>query len=433
MTNKNIKVEKVKYKKPKPEEMCKVYDLGNGVIEIEIPKVRNKPYKNHCRRISKNEMVTEDGEIIEISHSKNRAENIQLFRKGIKYVYRLIMTNFSGTDSEKIVVLVCELKNDKELKTLYKDFGNFYSKLKRRIKKDLAYTIITLFINREKVIYELWIKTLDNSPLVIENEILQNIWNYGKSYVCDITDIRYQANYMEYTNGLEYYPAYCKLYRKSKEGITTPKPKIVPHAEAMTLVKSKNMEMIYGNAKSVSKTSGKGITYVVNHITYEGFMDKKYVKKKGEKTMQDYISENKKKANEILEKIETSSNYQDFADWIKLDYVAKDLNWLLVKTNTMTEYGSNVEDVQELINANISKTIANITTHNNFNLYETSSFRAIKLMTDTFEYIKEIFRQVSWTERDKQKIENMFDLAISIIKSTDIYIESQTPKNIEED
>ncbi len=433
MTNKNIKVEKVKYKKPKPEEMCKVYDLGNGVIEIETPKVRNKPYKNHCRRISKNEMVTEDGEIIEISHSKNRAENIQLFRKGIKYVYRLIMTNFSGTDSEKIVVLVCELKNDKELKTLYKDFGNFYSKLKRRIKKDLAYIIITLFINREKVIYELWIKTLDNSPLVIENEILQNIWNYGKSYVCDITDIRYQANYMEYTNGLEYYPAYCKLYRKSKEGITTPKPKIVPHAEAMTLVKSKNMEMIYGNAKSVSKTSGKGITYVVNHITYEGFMDKKYVKKKGEKTMQDYISENKKKANEILEKIETSSNYQDFADWIKLDYVAKDLNWLLVKTNTMTEYGSNVEDVQELINANISKTIANITTHNNFNLYETSSFRAIKLMTDTFEYIKEIFRQVSWTERDKQKIENMFDLAISMIKSTDIYIESQTPKNIEED
>ena len=432
MTNKNIKVEKVKYKKPKPEEMCKVYDLGNGVIEIETPKVRNKPYKNHCRRISKNEMVTEDGEIIEISHSKNRAENIQLFRKGIKYVYRLIMTNFSGTDSEKIVVLVCELKNDKELKTLYKDFGNFYSKLKRRIKKDLAYTIITLFINREKVIYELWIKTLDNSPLVIENEILQNIWNYGKSYVCDITDIRYQANYMEYTNGLEYYPAYCKLYRKSKEGITTPKPKIVPHAEAMTLVKSKNMEMIYGNAKSVSKTSGKGITYVVNHITYEGFMDKKYVKKKGEKTMQDYISENKKKANEILEKIETSSNYQDFADWIKLDYVAKDLNWLLVKTNTMTEYGSNVEDVQELINANISKTIANITTHNNFNLYETSSFRAIKLMTDTFEYIKEIFRQVSWTERDKQKIDNMFDLAISMIKSTDIYIESQTPKNIEE-
>lgn len=27
----------------------------------------------------------------------------------------------------------------------------------------------------------------------------------------------------------------------------------------------------------------------------------------------------------------------------------------------------------------------------------------------------------------------MFDLAISMIKSTDIYIESQTPKNIEED
>lgn len=433
MDNKNIKIEEVKYKKPKPEEMCKVYDLGNGVIEIETPKVRNKPYKNHCRKISKNKMVTEDGEIIEVNHSNNRAENIQLFRKGIKYTYRLLMTNFSGADSEKIIVLVYEISQDIELKTLYKDFGNFYSKLKRRIKKNLAYIIITLFINKEKVVYELWIKTLDNSPLVIENEMLQNIWNYGTAYTSNITDIRYQANYMEYTNGLEYYPAYCKLYRKSKEGITTPKPKIVPHAEAMTLVKSKNMEMIYGNAKSVSKTSGKGITYVVNHITYEGFMDKKYVKKKGEKKMQDYINKNKKKATEILEKVEKSTNYQDVANWIKLDYVAKDLTWLLVKTNTMTEYGSNVEDVQELINANISKTIANITTHNNFNLYETSSFRAIKLLTDTFEHIKEMFRQVPWTERDKQKIENMFDLAISMIKSTDIYIESQTPKDIEED
>ena len=433
MPRKDIKIEKTKYKKPKPEEMCKVYDLGNGVIEIETPKVRNKPYKNHCRKISKNEMVTEDGEIIEVNHSNNRAENIQLFRKGIKYTYRLLMTNFSGADSEKIIVLVYEISQDIELKTLYKDFGNFYSKLKRRIKKNLAYIIITLFINKEKVVYELWIKTLDNSPLVIENEMLQNIWNYGTAYTSNITDIRYQANYMEYTNGLEFYPAYCKLYRKSKEGITTPKPKIVPHAEAMTLVKSKNMEMIYGNAKSVSKTSGKGITYVVNHITYEGFMDKKYVKKKGEKKMQDYINKNKKKATEILEKVEKSTNYQDVANWIKLDYVAKDLTWLLVKTNTMTEYGSNVEDVQELINANISKTIANITTHNNFNLYETSSFRAIKLLTDTFEHIKEMFRQVPWTERDKQKIENMFDLAISMIKSTDIYIESQTPKDIEED
>lgn len=433
MTNKDIKIEKVKYKKPKPEEMCKVYDLGNGVIEIETPKVRNKPYKNHCRRINKNEMVTEDGEIIEINHSNNRAENIQLFRKGIKYTYRLLMTNFSGTDSEKIVVLVCELNNDKELKTLYKDFGNFYGKLKRRIKKDLAYIIITLFIDKEKVIYEVWVKTLDNSPLVIENEMLQNIWNYGIAYTSNITDIRYQANYMEYTNGLKYYPAYCKFYRKSKAGITKPKHKIVPHAEAMTLVKSKNMEMTYGNTKIVTKATENGIEYAVNSITYEVYIDKKYIKKRGEKTMQDYITENKKKATEILEKIEKSSNYQDVADWIKLDYVAKDLNWLLVKTNTMTEYGSDVEKVQELINANISKTIANITTHNNFNLYETSSFKAIKLMTDTFEHIKEMFGQVSWTEKDRQKIENMFDLAISTIKSTDIYIESQTPKDIEED
>lgn len=53
-------------------------------------------------------------------------------------------------------------------------------------------------------------------------------------------------------------------------------------------------------------------------------------------------------------------------------------------------------------------------------------------MLDTFEYIKEMFGQVQWSENDKQKLDNMFDIAISMIKSTNIYAETQTTKSIED-
>lgn len=41
-----ITIKTIKYEKPAPEQECKLYDLGNGVIEIETPQIRCKPHNN---------------------------------------------------------------------------------------------------------------------------------------------------------------------------------------------------------------------------------------------------------------------------------------------------------------------------------------------------------------------------------------------------
>lgn len=192
------------------------------------------------------------------------------------------------------------------------------------------------------------------------------------------------------------------------------------------------MQMTYGNTKLVSNTSEMGIEYGVNKITYESFVDKKYFERGELKTMEDYIEFNKRKKDEILERIENSSNYKDVGNWIKLDYVSKDLQWFITKISRMLEYGSDYEVIQEFVSTDIGNILANIDVTGHFNLYDTSSFRGIQLMLDTFEYIREMFGQVQWSEKDKHKLDNMFDIAISMIKSTNIYAETQTAKSIED-
>ena len=98
----------------------------------------------------------------------------------------------------------------------------------------------------------------------------------------------------------------------------------------------------------------------------------------------------------------------------------------------MLEYGSDYKAIQEFVSTDIGNILANIDVTGHFNLYDTSSFRGVQLMLDTFEYIKEMFGQVQWSEKDKQKLDNMFDMAISMIKGTNIYAETQTAKSIED-
>lgn len=228
-----------------------------------------------------------------------------------------------------------------------------------------------------------------------------------------------------------YFAPYCKLYRTSTHGIEKPIPKIITYAEAKVICKE--MEQTYASTKLVCKTSEKGIEYVVNSITYESYIDKKYIKEGGEKTMEYYIEKNQNKKTEILERVKSFSNYKDVGNWIKLDYVSKDLQWFITKVSRMLEYGSSSETVQTFIETDIGNILANIDITNIFNLYAVSSFKGIMLLVDTLKYLKEIFGQVQFSENDKQKIDTMFDLSINMVKSTEIYKESIFPKNIEED
>lgn len=220
------------------------------------------------------------------------------------------------------------------------------------------------------------------------------------------------------------------MYRTSTTGIEKPILKILPYAEARVLCK--DMKQTYATTKLVCKTSENGIEYAVNSITYESYTDKKYIKERGVKTMEYYIEKKEHKKEEILERVKTATNYKDVGNWIKLDYVSKDLQWFITKISRMLEYGVSDETIQTFIETDIGNILANIDITNNFNLYGVSSFKGIQLAVDTLEYLKELFGQVQFSENDKQKMVTMFDLAINMTKSTDIYKTSQTTNNIEE-
>ena len=96
-------------------------------------------------------------------------------------------------------------------------------------------------------------------------------------------------------SNLDYFPPYCKLYRTSAKGIKKPTHILINHADAMVLVRERNMQMTYSNTKLISNTSEMGIEYAVNKITYESFVDKKYFERGELKTMEDYLEFNKKK------------------------------------------------------------------------------------------------------------------------------------------
>jgi hypothetical protein len=204
------------------------------------------------------------------------------------------------------------------------------------------------------------------------------------------------------------------------------------YSEAQVLVK--NMEQVYANTKLVTKTSEMGLVYTVNKISYESYIDKKYVVGNEVKTMQDYIEENQRRKQEILQKIENQSNYRDVGTWLKLDYVSRDLETFLWKVNNMLEYDATSKALQEFINDNLGKTLANISWNaGNFNLFEISSFRGIQLLLESTSHLKEYFEQVQWSENDRNKLSNLFDYIVTTLKSTDIYVASQSTKNIEED
>ena len=179
-----IKIKTISYEKPAPEQECKLYDLGNGIIEIETPQIRSKPHNNTWRKINKYEMVnTEDGEIIETKQSTNRVEsNLSRFKKQKKYVFRLLLNNFEEKENNKIIVLIFE-NNVSDLDNCYKVTKNFRGKLERKLKAKITFVLIALFQSKTKLSYEMWIK-VDIDKISISNEELTKMWRSRKCLLC---------------------------------------------------------------------------------------------------------------------------------------------------------------------------------------------------------------------------------------------------------
>ena len=179
-----VKIKTISYEKPAPEQECKLYDLGNGVIEIETTQIRGKPHKNTWRKLNKFEMVnTKDGEIIETKQSTNRViSNLSRFKKQKKYVFRLLLNNFEEKENNKIIVLIFE-DNVSNLDNCYKVTKSFRSKLERKLKTKITFVLIALFQSETKLSYEMWIK-VDIDKISVSNEELTKMWRSRKCLLC---------------------------------------------------------------------------------------------------------------------------------------------------------------------------------------------------------------------------------------------------------
>lgn len=335
---------------------------------------------------------------------------------------------FKGAENEKIITLSYNEKFS-TLEKCYKDIKSFYEKLKTRLKVHLEFVIVPIFTSKEQVYYELWLKAPYETELNIDNTMLEQIWKNGKIFCSKITDILEQSNYIK-DNNLSYFPAYCKVYRTSN-GIKKVTPEKMTYAEAMVMVKSKDMSNVFKTTKIVTKTSNMGLEYAVNSVTYESFVSRKFIKDKEGKTMADYIAANEEKKKQILEQIKNDSNYRDVAEYVKSEYVAKDLQWTATKLNAMINANVDIKIIQQVLNTYIASTIANVSVRNNFNLYQTSSYKGIQMLKDLLEFQQKLFLQVRWCDNDREIIEQLFHKAIAMVKKTDIYGEIYNSTNNE--
>lgn len=203
------------------------------------------------QKLDKDRMLNRiTGEIVEIHHIESRADpkNYQSLRSTFKRLKRLIGANFSGGKSELWLTLTYRESPMTDSKRLYLDFKNFMAKLRRKTKKDLAYLVVIEPQASGSLHAHVLMKTLDKSPLYIENKTVAQVWGQGFVNVRRLRDTdnvgAYLVAYLSNVdlNNLEgnfenvktkpkkiikggrlgLYPVGMQIYRTSRKGIHQP-------------------------------------------------------------------------------------------------------------------------------------------------------------------------------------------------------------------
>lgn len=202
------------------------------------------------QKLDKDRMLNRiTGEIVEIHHIESRADpkNYQSLRSTFKRLKRLIGTNFRGGRSELWLTLTYRDSPMTDSKRLYKDFKNFIAKLRRHVKKDLAYIVVIEPQASGNLHAHILMKTLNGSTLFVENEVVRKCWGQGFVNVRRLKDSdnvgAYLIAYLSDVdlNNLEggfnqegiskkiikggrlgLYPIGMQIYRTSRKGIKQP-------------------------------------------------------------------------------------------------------------------------------------------------------------------------------------------------------------------
>ena len=200
------------------------------VETVELEKVNGCVMK--YRKLSKNEMIdTTTGEVIEVENSKNRGEQLSSLWGTIRRLRMIINANFFGEPNELFITLTYR-ENMTDVKRLYRDFENFYKRLKRRYKEykfEYIYAIEPQFRGAWHV--HLLLKAMNVEYLYIPNNEIAELWGYGFTKTKRIENVDNVGAYLSaYLTNLEdggkgarlyLYPPGVNIYRTSR-GIKKP-------------------------------------------------------------------------------------------------------------------------------------------------------------------------------------------------------------------
>lgn len=197
---------------------------------MELEKINGCVTK--YRKLSKNEIIdTTTGEVIEVENSKNRGEQLSSLRSTIRRLRMIINANFFGEPNELFITLTYR-ENMTDVKRLYRDFKNFYKRLRRRYQEykfEYIYTIEPQLRGAWHI--HLLLKAMNVKYLYIPNEEIAELWGHGFTKTERLTGVDNIGAYLSaYLTNLEdgckgarlyLYPSGVNIYRTSR-GIKKP-------------------------------------------------------------------------------------------------------------------------------------------------------------------------------------------------------------------
>lgn len=159
------------------------------------------------------------------------------------------------------------------------DSESFLKKLERKLGQKLKYVNVLLYSTDKIPRYELWIASMNNTEIVISQRTLQSIWTHGDITITEITkdNIQQLSDYYVPKNHncrLDVYPAYTRVFRNSRKGLTKIKPQVTTYEEAQKLVQD-DYKMVFCSTKSLVENID-GCEHEFQRYNFETYIKEEY-------------------------------------------------------------------------------------------------------------------------------------------------------------
>lgn len=208
----------VPFEKPKPTEDTIIRWYNNNQNASVISRRYKSGNHLHYKRVKGNQMLnTLTKETKPYKHNENKlAKNVW---KKLKQSNELIQNNFWGKPNEKIFQVEFEEPID-DRKEIKKKGKNFRERLQRKIP-NTVFIMILLYITPYQPVLAIWVKTLDDTPIVIDQATADKICNSNeKVKIIDVTEDNIKK-LSSYHNNRKYrkdiYPANIEICTFSEE------------------------------------------------------------------------------------------------------------------------------------------------------------------------------------------------------------------------